>query len=36
MIERAAGDVKGLGAFNLDFLIYSFLGMDLSKRQKRP
>ena len=24
MIERAAGDVKGLGAFNLDFLIYSF------------
>ena len=34
MIERAAGDVKGLGAFNLDFLIYSFLGMDLSKTSK--
>ncbi len=32
--ERWEGEMKGNGQFNIDFLIYSFLGLDLSEANK--
>ena len=33
-VEKATGSVIGNGAFNLDFLIYSLMGIDLSRVSK--